>query len=167
MTPRLSDFAAIDFETANRHGSSICSIGIIIVRDGSITDMIYEMVRPYPDFYSHYNTAVHGLSADDTAAAPTFPEVWAKISPRIEGLSLVAHFSRFDEGCLRAAYLHYGMEWPGYRFHCTCTAARRTFPQLPDHKLPTVAAHCGFDLTQHHHALADAEACAHIAMKIL
>ena len=24
-----------------------------------------------------------------------------------------------------------------------------------------------FDLTQHHHALADAEACAHIAMKIL
>jgi len=38
---------------------------------------------------------------------------------------------------------------------------------LPNHKLPTVAAHCGYDLTKHHHALADAEACAVIALKIL
>jgi DNA polymerase-3 subunit epsilon len=30
-----------------------------------------------------------------------------------------------------------------------------------------VAAHCGFDLKNHHHALADAEACAIIAMKLL
>jgi DNA polymerase-3 subunit epsilon len=30
-----------------------------------------------------------------------------------------------------------------------------------------VAAACGFTLTQHHNALADAEACAHIAMKLL
>ena len=31
----------------------------------------------------------------------------------------------------------------------------------------TVAAACGYYLTRHHHALADAEACAYIAMKIL
>jgi DNA polymerase-3 subunit epsilon len=30
-----------------------------------------------------------------------------------------------------------------------------------------VAAHCGYDLKKHHHALADAEACAVIAMRIL
>jgi DNA polymerase-3 subunit epsilon len=38
---------------------------------------------------------------------------------------------------------------------------------LPNHQLHTVAAHCGFDLKNHHHALADAEACAAIALKIL
>ena len=31
----------------------------------------------------------------------------------------------------------------------------------------TVASACGYDLTNHHHALADAEACAAIAMKLL
>jgi len=30
-----------------------------------------------------------------------------------------------------------------------------------------VAAHCGFDLGRHHHALADARACAVIAARIL
>lgn len=47
-------------------------------------------------------------------------------------------------------------------------ASRRHFGcRLPNHQLQTVAAACGYDLTNHHHALADAEACAHIAMKIL
>ena len=30
-----------------------------------------------------------------------------------------------------------------------------------------VAAACGYDLVNHHHALADAEACAAIALKLL
>lgn len=38
---------------------------------------------------------------------------------------------------------------------------------LPNHQLQTVAAACGYDLTRHHHALADAEACAAIAVKLL
>ena len=37
----------------------------------------------------------------------------------------------------------------------------------PNHQLHTVAAACGYDLKNHHHALADAEACARIAMAIL
>lgn len=38
---------------------------------------------------------------------------------------------------------------------------------LPCHQLHVVAAACGYDLENHHHALADAEACAAIALKIL
>jgi len=38
---------------------------------------------------------------------------------------------------------------------------------LADHKLDTVAAECGYQLEKHHHALADAEACAWIAREIL
>jgi len=32
---------------------------------------------------------------------------------------------------------------------------------------PVVAKVCGYDLSRHHHALADAEACAAIALKLL
>ena len=34
----MRDFAAIDFETANNKRSSVCSLGIIIVRNGQIAD---------------------------------------------------------------------------------------------------------------------------------
>jgi DNA polymerase-3 subunit epsilon len=34
----MTDFAAIDFETANGHRTSICSVGVVIVRNGAITD---------------------------------------------------------------------------------------------------------------------------------
>ncbi|MCI5990211.1 MAG: 3'-5' exoribonuclease, partial [Bacteroidales bacterium] len=94
--------------------------------------------------------------------------VWEKVEPLIEGLPLVAHNSGFDEGCLKAAFQVYRMDYPDYEFHDTLAASRSHFGRLlPNHRLPTVAAACGYDLQDHHHALADAEACAAIAMKIL
>ena len=163
----MKDFAAIDFETANGQRTSVCSVGVVIVRDGAIAETIYELIRPRPNIYSYWNTRIHGMTYQDTYDASDFPEVWAGIAPKIEGLPLVAHNSPFDEGCLRAVHAFYDLEYPGYQFHCTCRAARRSFPQLINHKLHTVSAHCGFDLTNHHHALADAEACAVIALQIL
>lgn len=163
----MKNFAAIDFETANGNPSSVCSVGIVVVIDGEITDKYYSLIHPAPNYYSPGNVAVHGLTRSDTDNADYFPEVWADVVQRIEGLPLVAHFSRFDEKCLRAAFARYEMTYPDYRFYCTCEASRRYFGRrLPNHKLDTVASACGYDLTNHHHALADAEACAVIAMTI-
>jgi DNA polymerase-3 subunit epsilon len=164
----MTDFAAIDFETANSYPSSICSLGVVIVRKGLITDKIYHLVRPEPEWYSPFNTQIHGLTAADTRKAKVFPYIWEEIMPKIAGLPLVAHNSPFDEGCLKAAYRVYQLDYPEYEFHCTCRASRKVFGKtLPNHKLHTVAEYCGYDLKNHHHALADAEACAWIAMEIL
>ena len=82
--------------------------------------------------------------------------------------SRVAPNSSFDEGCLREVFRVYQMDYPDYEFHCTCRASRKKFGKLlPNHQLHTVAAHCGFNLTNHHHALEDAEAYAAIAVSIL
>ena len=165
---KMKDFAAIDFETANGQRSSVCSVGVVVVRNGVITDTFYSLIHPVPDYYAWFCQQVHGLSREDTESAPSFPEVWKQIAPRIAGLTLVAHNSPFDEGCLKAVFQTYQMEYPGYRFRCTCRAARRHFgKQLPNHQLHTVSKACGFNLEHHHHALADAEACAHIALKLL
>lgn len=162
----MDNFAAIDFETANYTRSSVCSVGVVIVRNGAISDEIYRLIHPEPDYYIPQFTAIHGLTAQDTAKAPLFPEVWAEIAPLVKGLTLVAHNSPFDEGCLKAAFAAYGMRYPAYRFLCTCRAARFNL-NLPDNRLPTVARACGYDLTKHHNAIADAEACAHIALRLL
>ena len=164
----MLDFAARDFETANEQPSSVCSVGVVVVREGKIVDTFYSLIHPEPEYYQWFCQRVHGLCEEDTDGAPVFPKVWARIAPMVEGLPLVAHNACFDEGCLRAAFRVYQMDYPDYEFRDTLAASRRHFGRsLPDHQLQTVAAACGFDLRNHHHALADAEACAHIAMKIL
>lgn len=47
----MKDFAAIDFETANNQRSSVCSVGLVIVRDGEITDTFYSLINPEPNYY--------------------------------------------------------------------------------------------------------------------
>lgn len=162
----MQDFVAIDFETANGKRSSVCSVGIVVVRGGEIVDRFYSLIRPTPNYYTCWTTEIHGLTKADTADAPAFPEVWGRIEPMIAGLPLVAHNRPFDESCLKAVFAEYGMHYPGYEFRCTLAASRRTL-SLPCHQLHVVAAACGYDLLEHHHALADAEACAAIAIKIL
>ena len=162
----MQDFAAIDFETANGLRSSICSVGVVVVRNGKIADKFYSLVQPTPNYYTYWTTEVHGLTHEDTDNQPTFPEVWAQIDGRIAGLPLVAHNRPFDESCLKAAFEEYGMEYPGYEFYCTLAASRRCL-DIPSHQLHLSAAACGYNMENHHNALADAEACAAIALKLL
>ena len=164
----MRDFAAIDFETANECRSSVCSVGVVVVRGGEVVQRFYSLIHPEPEYYQWFCQQVHGLCEEDTDCAPVFPTVWEQIVPLIEGLPLVAHNSAFDESCLRAVFQVYQMDYPDYTFYDTLSASRRHFGRrLPDHQLQTVAAACGCDLTRHHHALADAEACACIALKLL
>lgn len=181
----LRDFIAIDFETANQQPSSVCSVGIVMVRGGRVADTFYSLIQPEPNYYHYWCQRVHGITQDETNAAPIFPIVWQQLEQRIHNvffsdqtrhnlhyqiatLPFVAHNARFDEGCLKAAFKVYQMDYPDYRFYDTLAASRRQFGHsLPNHQLHTVAAACGYDLQNHHHALADAEACAAIALNLL
>ena len=127
----MKDFAAIDFETANECRSSVCSVGVVIVRDGRIVDSFYSLIHPEPEYYKWFCRQVHGLSEEDTEDAPVFPYVWEKIAPMIEGLPLVAHNSPFDEGCLKEVFRVYQMDYPDYKFYDTLTASPMT-SFLPD-----------------------------------
>jgi DNA polymerase-3 subunit epsilon len=138
----------------------------VIVRNGEIVDKFYSLIKPVPNYYTYWTTEVHGLTNRDTNNAPTFPEVWAQVADKLKGLPLVAHNKAFDESCLKAVFEEYDMEYPDYQFYCTLMASRRCM-NLKHHNLHIVAAACGYDLENHHHALADAEACAAIALKIL
>lgn len=172
----MKDFIAIDFETANENPSSICSVGAVLVRDNIIEKSFYSMVHPEPDYYKWFCQRVHGITEEDTCYAQCFPSVWAELERTLAGedsleslgLPFVAHNSSFDERCLRAVFQVYQMDYPEYIFHDTLRASRQHFGwSLPNHQLQTVACACGYDLQNHHHALADAEACAHIAIRLL
>ena len=162
----LSDFAAIDFEAANGEVTSACSIGVVIVRNDEIVDSFYSLIRPVPNRYDFWTTKVHGIKFKDTQNADTFPVVWYKVAHKVKGLPMVAHGISFDERVLKALHQHYHIKYPNFKFYCTHLASEDLLPDLENHKLQTVAKHFGYDLTQQHHALADAEACAVIAMNL-
>ena len=164
----MDDFVAIDFETANYVRSSVCSVGLVFVRNGQIVDERYSLIKPYPNYYLASNTTIHGLTREDTQDAPTFDEVWEQFVPLVSDLPFVAHKAPFDRRCLIAAHRAYDLYYPDYPFYCTLQASRRKLRGLlPNHQLHTVSAYCGYDLDLHHNALADAEACAHIALHLL
>ena len=58
------------------------------------------------------------------------------------------------------------LSYPDYAFECTLLRSRKVWPG-GHHNLDIIAAYCSYDMTNHHHALADAEACAIIAKQIL
>ena len=162
----MKDFVAIDFETANNCRTSACSVGAVRVRNGEIEDSFYSLIRPYPNYYKF--TDIHGLSREDTDPADHFDKVWPPLKEFIGNLPLVAHNSSFDEGVLTSMLEHYGFSYEP-RFFCTYRASLgcKELDGLENHQLHTVAAYFGYDLANHHHALADAEACAIIALHLL
>ena len=164
----MDNFVAIDVETANREPSSICSIGAVKVVDGVIVDRRYSLVCPEPEWYSRYNTAVHGLTEEDTWDAPNFSQVWTDWTDWIGDMPLVAHNARFDNSCINAACGIYGLESP-QDFLCTLKAARKSIPRgmCPSKSLGALCEFFGIPLDNHHNALADAEACAKLAIILL
>ena len=66
----IRDFIAIDFETANQQPSSVCSVGVVMVRDGQIVDSFYSLIHPEPNYYNYLCQRDHGLSQAMRSASP-------------------------------------------------------------------------------------------------
>ena len=164
----LHDFAAIDFEAANAELTSACSMGIVIVRNDEIADSFYTLLRPVPNYYDFWTTKVHGIRRKDTEDAPTFAEAWSRVAHKLDGLPMVAHGSLFDERVLKALHKHYHIRYPEYKFYCTHRGSEKLLPEAESHKVHELAKLFGYnhEKSKHHNALADAEACAVVAMHI-
>jgi DNA polymerase-3 subunit epsilon len=156
------NFVAIDFETANYQSDSACSIGLVKVIDGVISDKIVHLIKPPTrDFVFTY---IHGLSWKDVANEKTFGELWPRIEPLLVGADfLVAHNASFDRRVLAACCETYGLPMPRQSFQCTVQVARRTWGIYPT-KLSNVCEVLQIELN-HHEALSDAMACAQIMLE--
>lgn len=160
------EFVAIDFETANASRSSACSIGLVTVRHGKITDEYYKLIRPKNLYFNADNIAVHGITEEMVADEPTFEELWPEIFPRLHNKQVVAHFAKFDINVLaQTLNVHY-LPYPNFTYICSWILAKKALPNLSGYSLDNVAQQVGFSFA-HHHALEDAKACAAIVSHVL
>lgn len=159
------DFIAIDFETANSSRASICSIGIVVVENGSIKEEIHTYIDPEDEF-TYFNTVIHGITEDMVQGAPTFKGYWPTFKLLIEGQMLIAHNASFDMSAMRYALDLYNEPYAEFTYGCSYVFSKKVWPTLFDHKLSTVADHLGISF-KHHDALEDARAAALVTLSAL
>lgn len=156
------DFIAIDFETANSLRTSVCSIGIVQVKDGKIKEEVHTLINPLSEFH-YYNTKIHGITEDMVMSAPTFEEFWPDFKGFVENQTIIAHNASFDISVLRASLTNFHESYPNFQYGCSYQIAKKVWPNLYNHKLSTVANYLGISL-RHHDALEDARASALITL---
>lgn len=154
---------AIDFETATPARDSACSLGVAIIENGILTGSRAWLIKPPGNRYHGRNIEIHGIHPGQTAGSPTFAELYPELLPYLDGRHLIAHSASFDISVLRSCLFLYGLRFPKVRYICSCHMARRAYPQLVNHQLPTVCRHCEIPLN-HHEAGSDAHAAALVAL---
>jgi len=151
----ITDFTAIDFETAQGARNSICAIGLVRVEKNQIVKTIDLLIKPPQNQYFWKNTEIHGIDADMTKNSLTFDNVWNDIKPYIQNQHVVAHNGAFDFDVLSKTLTHYGIELPEYSRHCTYKIFGKA--------LNICCQRYHIELN-HHNALSDAIACAKLFM---
>ncbi len=156
---------AIDFETANQHPASACSVGLVQFEAGELVFEAQHLIKPHPRYasFDSRNLSIHGIHPEAVLDHDHFDRVYAHIEPLLRESILIAHHAPFDVGVLKALRLAYGLEYPKTMYLDSVEIARKVLPFLANHKLNTVSEYLGIELT-HHDALSDARASGLIAL---
>jgi DNA polymerase-3 subunit epsilon len=161
-------FVAIDFETANSFVGSICAVGLVVMRDDTVEESRFWLVKPHKScrYFDPFNISIHGIRESDVAGAMEFDALYLKeILPRIAGSVVAAHNAAFDMSAMRHALDLYRIAYPDIHYLCTYKASVKTWEDLDNHKLDTVSKFLNFSF-KHHDALEDALACANILLEV-
>ncbi len=159
------NFTAIDFETASKKRTSVCSLGWCVVEDGIITERKEVLIKPDPFDFNEYNSKINGIYPEMVWDKPTFDKYWEDIRPYIENRMVIAHNASFDVHVLCSTLTHFGIEIPDFTYMCTVELSQKAYPDLPSHKLNNLAEALGIGFN-HHRAYDDAYACAKVLLRI-
>jgi DNA polymerase III subunit epsilon len=103
--------------------------------------------------------AIHGISDEDVADAPSFSEVAPALLALAKGATIVAHNVGFDLSFLNAELARNGLSRALSPTADTVPLSRRAFPGRRSYRLGSIAAELGIDAGEAHRALDDARTC--------
>jgi DNA polymerase III subunit epsilon len=164
--------AVIDFETTGMgpgQGARATEIAVVLLRGGRIVDRYASLMHTgvwVPPFIEQLT----GISNRMLASAPPADKVMRDVADFTRGCALVAHNASFDRGFWQAEHALAGVDEAVQQapFACTLLLARRLYPEVPNHRLGTLAHWHGITPTgRAHRALADAEMAAGLWLRIV
>lgn len=160
----VTDFIALDVETANADFASICSIGLVHFRKGSVFQSLTILVDPEAEF-DPFNIGIHGIRPADVKGKPTIDKVIPVLTANIAD-NVVAHHSSFDKTAFNRAAERYNVGKLPCIWLDTVRVARTAWPELENHKLATLAAEFSI-VFKHHDAAEDARAAGLILTRAI
>jgi DNA polymerase-3 subunit epsilon len=168
MGEPLNTYAVIDFETTGlspNHGARPTEIAVVLVKNDKIIDSYQSLMNPGVNI-PHEIQALTGISNAMVRKAPSVFEVMNQAVGFVGGHPLVAHNAAFDRKFWDVELQQFNQR-RGQEFACSLLLSRRLFPDAPNHRLETLVRNLRLpDTGRHHRALADAEATAHLLVRI-
>ncbi len=157
------DFVAIDVETANADMASICQVGVASFKGGRLCQEWKTYVDP-EDYFDAINVSIHGIDEKTVAGAPCFPDIAAQICQFVDGQVVLCH-THFDRVAVSQVHEKYDLCAPTCTWLDSARVARRAWEQFArgGYGLRNVCSALGYDFN-HHDALEDAKAAAHILL---
>ncbi len=159
----------LDFETTGlspNQGDRAIEIGAVRLKQGVITDRFQRLMNPgrrIDGFIEDYTGITNAMLRK---AAPC-AEVMDEFADFIGDYDLVAHNASFDQRFLDAELRRIQRRYSG-SFACSMLAARRLYPDSPNHRLGTLVKYKALPNDGNfHRALADAEMTAHLWLAML
>ena len=169
MSTNADTVIVLDFETTGMSpdlGDRAIEVGAVKLEEGKVVDRFQCLMNP--------GMRINGFIQDFTGItnamlkkAPPCEEVMDEFTDFIGDSNLVAHNASFDRRFLDAECYRISREYKGH-FTCSMLAARRVYPDAPNHKLGTLVR---FNRLPNdgafHRALADAQMTAHLWLGML
>jgi DNA polymerase-3 subunit epsilon len=163
----ITDFIALDVETANADFSSICSIGLVHFRGGEVFKSLTILVDP-EDVFDPINIGIHGIRPEDVVGKPTMAKVFPVIGAALQD-SAIIHHSPFDRTALARAAAKYGTGGLPCIWLDTLQVARRTWDSFREnggYGLANLARAFGINF-KHHDAAEDARAAGLLMLRAI
>lgn len=159
----------VDFETTGMspdHGDRVIEVGAVKLGKGEIIDRFQCLMNPGIRI-SGFIEDFTGITNSMLKNAPSCEEVMDEFANFIGDSNLVAHNASFDQRFLDAECCRIDRQYHG-EFACSMLAARRVYPDAPNHKLGTLVAFKKIpNQGIFHRALADAELTAQLWLGML
>lgn len=150
-------FVFLDIETTGfgPDVARVLEVGALRVENGQIVQKYQSLIYPESAVPSAI-TRLTGITNDDVAGKPLFAGIAPALTDLLHGAIFVAHNVDFDYGFLQAEYARLGARFDYDRL-CTVRLSRALYPHERSHKLDSVIKRGGYQVTDRHRALDDAE----------
>ena len=160
-------FVVFDLETTgfSNKNDKITEIGAVKVQNFEIVDRFNELINPEKDI-SYKVQELTGITNDLIKDKPTIEEILPKFMEFVGDSVLVAHNAEFDIGFINQKCKEMGIKFENKSVD-TLMLARILLPHLKRFKLNNLTKELGVPLQNHHRAVDDAAATAHIFIKFL
>jgi DNA polymerase-3 subunit epsilon len=115
----MSDWVVLDTETTGvNRGRADQAVEIAVIsHDGAV--LFDSLIRPTNAITTWENAAaIHGITHEDVADAPTFAQVWPELYAVIAGKLIYAYNAPFDQKIIENCLIAAGQLIPALRYEC-------------------------------------------------